>query len=399
MSLSLQHDLCIIGNGAIGKVAALSLSQAGFKVALVGPPNETDATPDWDVRVYALNHTAHSLLTSLKVWDAMDTSRIAPVDAMHIQGDATRPGTLNFDAYSARVDTLTWIVEEKNLNAALNTALKFSPNVHMFYGQARQLHINPNQATVSLDDGTIIDTPLVIGADGAHSWVRGQCDINLDFRSYQQRAIVTNFECTQPHHGIAYQWFTSSEGIIALLPLPEKRVSLVWSAPVHLAEQLLNMPLATLAQRVSERCQEQLGTLTPIQPEAIKSFPLSLIRPHHITASRVALIGDAAHVVHPLAGHGMNLGFGDLEVLIPLLTQARDKKDNDYERLLRRYARSRKENIFLMQATTDTLARIFAIDFEPLKIVRNLGMTFLNQLPFLKRRLIAQALGKPYSGQ
>jgi 2-octaprenylphenol hydroxylase len=399
--MHLQSDVCIIGNGAIGKVTALGFSQAGQSVTLLTPPHNaanggSGVQPGgWDVRVYALNHVAHDLLSSVKVWGALDASRIAPVDAMDVNGDGGQyAGHLAFDAYSARVGALAWIVEDANLNQALDAALKFAPNVKIVTARATQLHIDDTNATVRLDNGETLGASLLVGADGAQSWVRGQCDIDLDYRSYGQRAIVTNFECERPHHGVAYQWFTSSNGIVALLPLPGQRVSLVWSAPDALAESLLREPLSQLAHRISEFCADKLGQLHPIQPEAIKALPLTLMRPHAITAPRVALVGDAAHVVHPLAGQGMNLGFGDVAALLKNVAERELQRDCGDARVLSRYARARKEEILLMQIATDGLERLFATEFEPLRIARNIGLSLINKLPIIKRRLISQALGK-----
>jgi ubiquinone biosynthesis UbiH/UbiF/VisC/COQ6 family hydroxylase len=226
--------------------------------------------------------------------------------------------------------------------------------------------------------------------------VRNQCDIGFDYRSYGQRAIVTNFACEKPHHGVAHQWFTAGEGIVALLPLPGNRVSLVWSAPDALAETLLAQPLDHLAAHVMRYSGETLGMLQPIQPEAAKAFPLALIRPHAITAPRVALIGDAAHVVHPLAGHGMNLGFADVTTLVRLVAGREAHRDCGDARLLSRYARARKEDILLMQLATDGLERLFSAEWPLLQTVRNAGLNLVNRLPVLKRQLISHALGKRF---
>jgi ubiquinone biosynthesis UbiH/UbiF/VisC/COQ6 family hydroxylase len=396
--MHLQSDVCIIGNGAVGKAAALGLAQAGVSVTVLSPIGaaaERDAAASWDVRVYALNHVAHKLLSSLKVWDAMDATRIAPVDSMIVKGDGgQQAGNLVFDAYGARTDALAWIVEDRNLNHALDTAMRFAPNLKLITGRAVQLQATADCATVQLDNGDTLAASLVVGADGGQSWVRGQCDIDLDYRSYGQRAIVTNFECEKPHHGAAYQWFTSTEGIVALLPLPGQRVSLVWSAPDALANVLLNEPLPKFAERVTTRSEHVLGNLHPVQPEAIKAFPLALIRPRQIVAPRVALIGDAAHVVHPLAGHGMNLGFGDVAGLLKAIAEREEHRDYGDARVLGRYARARKEDILLMQVTTDGLERLFASDFEPLRVVRNLGLNLVDKLPVIKRKLISHALGR-----
>jgi ubiquinone biosynthesis UbiH/UbiF/VisC/COQ6 family hydroxylase len=391
-----QSEICIVGFGAIAKTAALGFAQAGHSVTLIGPPADKSAAvaEGWDVRVYALNQVAHDLLSSLKVWDAMDAARIAPVEGMQVNGDgAEHAGHLAFDAYGARVGALAWIVEDANLNKALDTALKFARNITMLSVKTTSLTQDATSATVQLENGDSVIANLVVGADGAQSWVRGQCDIDIDYRSYGQRAIVTNFACELPHQGVAHQWFSAEEGIIALLPLPGNQVSLVWSAPQALSEVLLAETLSALAQRLHVYCGKKLGQLTPLQPENVKAFPLNLIRPRAITALRVALVGDAAHVVHPLAGHGMNLGFGDVVALLEILAQREQLRECGDARILSRYARARKEDILLMQVATDGLERLFSSDFEPLRMARNLGMNLVDKLPFIKRRLISHALG------
>jgi 2-octaprenylphenol hydroxylase len=393
-----QTDVCIIGNGIIGKVAALGLAQAGLRVSLLGmsaAPRAPASNGAWDVRVYAVNHVAHALLSSVKVWDALHADRIAPVDAMHVSGDSGKQaGKLTFDAYGARVSTLAWIVEDSNLNQALDAALKFASNVQLISGQAACLQFAPDSASIVLGNGDTLAAALLIGADGANSWVRHQCDIGMDYRSYAQQALVANFACAKPHHGVAYQWFASSEGIVALLPLPGQRVSLVWSAPNALAQTLLSESPAQLAQRLNHFAADRLGPLTPLQPESVNAYPLSLVRPHAMTAPRVALIGDAAHVIHPLAGHGMNLGFADVAALLKVIASRESQRDCGDARVLARYTRLRKEDVLLMQLTTDGLERLFASDFIPLRIARNLGLNFVDRLPVIKRRLISQALGR-----
>jgi 2-octaprenylphenol hydroxylase len=391
-------DICVIGNGIIGKVAALGLARAGMSVTLLTPPaaQVKKAPAGWDVRVYALNQVAHALLSSLRVWDALDASRIAPVDAMVVNGDGPQSGgRLAFDAYSARAGLLAWIVEDSNLNAALDAALRFSHNLTVVSARAVRLEQDEKRATVHLDNGETLSAALVVGADGGQSWVRAQCDIGIDFRPYGQRAVVANFSTALPHHGAAHQWFTSAEGIVALLPLPGNQVSLVWSAPDALADTLMQEPLSQLAARLSALPRQPFGTLAPLQPENVQALPLALIRPHAIISQRVALIGDAAHVIHPLAGHGMNLGFADVNALLQILAERGAERDCGDARLLRRYSRARKEDILLMQIATDGLERLFAADFEPLRVARNLGLNLLDQLPVLKRRLMSHAMGNP----
>ena len=396
-----RTDVCIVGNGAIAKTAALGFSQAGHSVTMLVPPAasagaapHTGSEQPWDVRVYALNHTAHTLLSSLKVWGALDQSRVAAVDSMVVNGDGAKPGDLAFDAFGAHVGALAWIVEDRNLCQALDAALKFAPNVNIVSGRATRIETDEDGATVHIEGADPVSAALLVGADGGHSWVRGQCDIGLDYRSYHQRAVVANFSCEKPHHGVAYQWFTGAEGIVALLPLPGNRVSLVWSAPDPLADTLMRESLGELAIRLAELAEDKLGVLRPLQPEAVRDFPLTLIRPHAITAPRIALVGDAAHVVHPLAGHGMNLGFADVAELLKAVAEREAQRSIGDERVLARYSRARKEDVFLMQFATDSLARLFGADLEPVRVVRNLGLNLLDKLPMLKRRLISHAMGK-----
>jgi len=391
-----QTAVCIVGNGAIAKTAALAFAQSGQSVTLLGPPAAPErADPaSWDVRVFALNHTAYKLLDRLKVWGAMDQSRIAPVDAMAVNGDGNHAGALNFDAYGAHTGTLAWIVEDRNLNQALDAALRFAQNVHIVHGRATALKADDDGATITLDDGSALRSSLVVGADGANSWVRGQCDIGLDYRPYNQCGVVSNFACEKPHHGVAHQWFTCDEGIIALLPLPGNQVSLVWSAPESLSETLCSEGASRIAERLAPYAAEKLGALTPLQPEVVRAYPLKLMRPHSMIAPRVALIGDAAHVVHPLAGHGMNLGFGDVEELVQAAAAREEHRSIGDERVLARYARARKEEVLLMQVATDGLERLFGANLEPVRAVRNFGLNLLDKLPGVKRRLITHALGK-----
>jgi ubiquinone biosynthesis UbiH/UbiF/VisC/COQ6 family hydroxylase len=399
-----RSDVCIVGNGAIAKTAALGLSQAGHSVTLLVPParKESDQTAapapgaeqPWDVRVYALNHTAQQLLSSLKVWGALDMARVTPVDAMDVQGDGEKGGRLGFDAFGAHTGTLAWIVEDSNLNQSLDAALRFAQNVQVVTGRATRLTCSPGGAAVQLEEGGSLEAQLVVGADGRDSWVRGQCDIGIDYRSYHQSAIVANFSCEKPHHNVAYQWFTCKEGIIALLPLPGNKVSLVWSAPETLADTIMDESLGELAIRLGEHSEQKLGLLKPLQPEAVKALPLALVRPHAVTAPHVVLIGDAAHVVHPLAGHGMNLGFGDVVDLLKVIAAREAHHGIGDERVLARYSRTRKEEVLLMQLATDGLERLFGANLEPLRVVRNLGLNLLDKLPLVKRRLIAHAMGR-----
>ena len=265
----LQTEVVIVGGGAVGKTAALALAQAGIAVTLLSPEALHAAAPQhWDVRVFALNKLAYHLLQQVKVWDAMDLSRVEPVLGMDVYGSAAQSGQLNFSAYQACQQELAFIVEDGNLNFALDTALRFANNCQRWQTSATAMQVQADGVVLQLADGRSLQAQLVIGADGANSWVRHQADIGYGVRHYHQQGVVANFECAKPHRGIARQWFVAEQGIIALLPLPGQRVSLVWSAPDELAQRLLQQPVAELAVQLAPQGRQvhRAATAPPLRP-------------------------------------------------------------------------------------------------------------------------------------
>jgi ubiquinone biosynthesis UbiH/UbiF/VisC/COQ6 family hydroxylase len=231
---------------------------------------------------------------------------------------------------------------------------------------------------------------LIVGADGADSWVRSQAGIRVETRPYAQTAVVANFAVALPHRGVATQWFLRN-GVLALLPLPGERVSMVWSTATAHAEELLALGADELAAQVMAASQARLGELRVITPAA--AFPLRMQRVSRLVTARVALVGDAAHNVHPLAGQGVNLGFRDARELARVLTARGAQNDCGDLALLRRYERARKEDIAAMQLTTDALQRLFNYDNAPMASLRNLGLRFVNRQSALKNLLIRRAVG------
>ncbi|MCD6027448.1 MAG: oxygenase, partial [Solimicrobium sp.] len=219
----MQCEIGVVGNGVVGKATALGFAQAGFQVVLLCPSESSMAvrqmSTDWDARVYALNHTAKNMLSRLKVWDALELQRITPIESMNVtEVDSQNDfgAVLSLDAYLAHRQELAWVVEDQNLNQALESAIRFAPNITRIAGTATGISADFSELT--LNNEVSLRAELWVGADGAHSWLRNQAAIGFNFRSYGQRGIVTNFSCTKPHQGIAHQWFVSEQGIIALLP-------------------------------------------------------------------------------------------------------------------------------------------------------------------------------------
>jgi 2-polyprenylphenol 6-hydroxylase len=384
-------DAAVVGAGVAGLAAALGLSQLGLRVALIGPParrSSPSADNPFDARIYALAPATIDLLTRLKVWPQVDGRRFQPVSRMRVFGDAG--DELSFDAYGAQVERLATIGEESELLRVLTTGVAFAPGVVRHEVGLRKLTVEAKAAVLDLEDGARLRCALVVGADGAQSPVRTAVGISADVVPYPHTAVVANFTTTQPHDGVAWQWFCG-EGVVALLPLPGNVTSLVWSAPHALATQLLSLIPEQLATRVALRTQNVLGALCPLGHAS--GFPLKRLTVDRLVAPRVALVGDAAHVVHPLAGQGLNLGLQDVSTLLDVIRARESWRDVGDLLLLRRYARARAEPIGLIRFTTDSLARLFAIEDPLVRRVRNHGMAWVNRIGPLKRELIRRALG------
>jgi 2-octaprenylphenol hydroxylase len=384
-------DAAVVGPGVAGLATALGLAQQGLRVALIGPRphihRATDAAP-FDPRIYALAPGGAALLDRLGTWGRVDAGRTCPVERMRVFGDAG--DELTFDAYAATVERLATIVEEGELLRVLDAACDFQPAIVRMDVQFQALRPVDQGVEVELADGSHLAVALLVGADGANSAVRAAAGINADSKSYRQTALVANFRCERHHLNTAWQWFTE-EGIVALLPLPGQCVSLVWSAPEHLVPQLQALDPEHFAARVSERTGHALGVLTPIG--GVHAFPLRLMSVRRLIAPALALVGDAAHVVHPLAGQGLNLGLQDVDALLRMVGGREAFRSTGDEVVLRRYERARAEAIGLMRFTTDGLTRLFAIDDPFVRGARNAGMALVNRLKPLKSRLIRQALG------
>jgi ubiquinone biosynthesis UbiH/UbiF/VisC/COQ6 family hydroxylase len=207
---------------------------------------------------------------------------------------------------------------------------------------------------------------------------------------YGEKGVVANLSTEKPHRNIAYQWFRD-DGVLAYLPLPGNRISVVWSTPDEHADELCSLPADVFCDRLAEAGGHALGRLQVLTPPA--AFPLRLMRVPQTVAPRLALVGDAAHGIHPLSGHGINLGFQDASELAALLVAAQPWQDIGSERFLQRYQRARREETLLMQATTDGLRRLFKNSPPGLRSLRNLGMSTTNQLSFIKNSLVRYALG------
>ena len=385
-----RRDVVIAGAGLVGLALAAALARNGLTVALLDrQPPPPSADPDtWDARVYAVSPGSASFLRSVGAWQALSCERIAAIESMRIVGDTG--ATLNFSAYELGERALAWIVEERALRAALLPTVHV-PGIDFVTGAAfSSLAWSATEGTLELDDGRRFAARLVIGADGLSSWVRHAAGIVAEPKSYGQQGVVANFDCELAHHGCARQWFREDGGVLAWLPLPGRRMSIVWSAPDAQARELLALSSDAFTARVADAGGSVLGALRMITPAA--AFPLQSLRLPTSIAHRMALVGDAAHGVHPLAGQGVNLGFGDAEALANVLAERGPVGDAGAPILLERFARRRAEPVLAMHAVTDGLVRMFGPRTPWLKTLRNAGMSAVDRLPMVKRALAQPAL-------
>ena len=308
---------------------------------------------------------------------------------MKVMGDDG--ARLDFSAYETGVSELGWILESSLISCELWESVKRQSNVQLFFQESPgSLALQQDNAALSLSSGQTLTAALVVGADGRDSWVRQAAGLSATSSAYDEMGVVANFACEKPHRNIARQWFRQ-DGVLAWLPLPGNRLSMVWSTPDTQANELLNLSSTDLATRVGEAGQDELGALETITAAA--AFPLRLMRVPQTVAPRVALIGDAAHGIHPLSGHGINLGFQDARELAGLLAATQEWEDIGSLRLLHRYQRARKEETFLMQTGTHALHRLFRETLPGAKTLRNLGMSLTNALPVAKNILVRYAIG------
>ena len=386
----MTYDVIIVGGGLAGLSLAAALRAAPLKIALVegGAPPRAPQGDAWDARIYAVSPGSVRFLTDIGIWDHVDRARVAAVRTMEVCGDAG--GRIDFSAYDSGVGELAWIVEQSLMQAELWETVKRQGNLERFCpARPQALSIGAEAAQLVLQDGRTLAGRLVVAADGADSWTRSAAGIEVHFRHYGQLGVVANFACELPHRETAFQWFRE-DGVLAYLPLPDDMISIVWSTPQAHARQLLELPADELCRRVAAAGSHRLGALRQVTPAA--GFPLRLMRPPRRIGPRLALIGDAAHAIHPLSGHGINLGYQDAATLAAELIAKPAHVDCGDTHWLRRYERARAEEVVALQTVTDLLQRLFAPRNRLAATIRNLGLNLTNTLPVARDALVRYAL-------
>lgn len=386
----LKSSVAVCGTGIAGLACALAMARRGQSVTLLGPRPQI-APADTEIfhpRVYAISPVSQKFLSSIGVWDMLPPARLTPIDSMEIFGDGD--GRLNLRAWQNAMPELAWIVEAGEIERVLIQAVQF---VGLRWVTEKFVDYRPGVLTT--ESGAVIEADLIVAADGAQSPLRAAAGVPVDITPYGVTGLVAHFNCEKPHHGKAVQWFRE-DGVLALLPLPDTRaghqVSMVWSMKEQQANELLaqdsSQQARTLTAMLAQATAGQLGMLT--QCAALHGFPLTLNQSPMID-DRLALVGDAAHRLHPLAGQGLNLGLGDVQSLVDVVAGREPFRAAGDPMVLRRYRRARAEPVMAMRLVTDGLHRLFNAQTAPVVWLRNIGMNLVEKLPFIKRQIIGGA--------
>ncbi|MED9501853.1 FAD-dependent 2-octaprenylphenol hydroxylase [Escherichia marmotae] len=387
-------DVAIVGGGMVGLAVACGLQGSGLRVAVleqrVPEPLAADAPPQ--LRVSAINAASEKLLTRLGIWQDILSRRASCYHGMEVW-DKDSFGHISFDDQSMGYSHLGHIVENAVIHYALWNKAQQSSDITLFApAELQQVAWGENETFLTLKDGSMLTARVVIGADGANSWLRNKADIPLTFWDYQHHALVATIRTEEPHEAVARQVF-HGEGILAFLPLSDPHLcSIVWSLPPQEAQRMQQASEDEFNRALNIAFDNRLG-LCKVESER-QVFPLTGRYARQFAAHRLALVGDAAHTIHPLAGQGVNLGFMDAAELIAELKRLhRQGKDIGQYIYLRRYERSRKHSAALMLASMQGFRDLFSGANPAKKLLRDIGLKLADTLPGVKPQLIRQAMG------
>ena len=397
---------CIVGAGPVGATLAATLAAAGLPVAVVDsaplPPMELQ---DFDGRAYAIALTSKRLLAAAGIWAHLPGAP-CPIEAIHVADG--RPGTppsrlsLHWRADAVGPEPFGWMVEARALRVALNARLPAMPNLAVFApAQAAAVERHEEGATVTLSTGPVITARLVVAAEGRNSPLRRQAGIRAATLDYHQIGMVGAFAHEHPHGNGALEQFLPN-GPFAQLPLAgpghfgtaacRHASAFVWADRTAIARRMLALPDEAFGRELPRRLGDRLGAIRPIGRRW--SYPLSALHVSRWWDTRLALVGDAAHGVHPIAGQGLNLGFRDVAALAEEVIAAWNAgEDPGAEPVLRRYQARRRPDTLLMLSGMHALERLFGNDIAPVRIARRLGIAAVDRIPALKRAFARQAMG------
>ncbi|MHB8549700.1 MAG: UbiH/UbiF/VisC/COQ6 family ubiquinone biosynthesis hydroxylase [Acidiferrobacterales bacterium] len=386
-------DLVIVGAGMVGATLALACGQAGMRVVIVDSHAPVAGVPDeYDLRVSAITLASRAIFRNLGIWRDIVQRRACPLREMHVW-DVQGSGEIHFDAAEIGQAQLGYIIENRTIIHAAHAHIARLPDVgFMCPATLKEISVREEGVTVTLSDGTALTALLLVGADGAESRVRELAGIDSHSGSYDQIAIVATVRTSVPHEEAARQAFLPS-GPLAFLPLCDPNLcSIVWSCDSRYGGSLLELGDDAFRQELQKSFGDRLGKIEAVSPRA--RFPLGYAHAKRYVEARVALVGDAAHRVHPLAGQGVNLGLLDAASLAEVVGHAfRLNLDIGTFGVLRRYERWRKGGNLTMLAVTDVFKRAFGVDYWPIRVARNISLTAADVIMPVKRLVMRRAVG------
>lgn len=386
------YDVIIVGGGLSGLTLACLLGKAGIKTACIDQADPNAPSPD--LRTTAISYGSSQILTRAGIWDKM--LKIAnPIEDIQIL-DGDSPLLLNFLSSEVQDRAFGWIVENADLRKILAKAVKASKTVtHIAPMKVADYEVTDETASVVLENGETLSATLILGADGRQSGTRKFMDVPTRQWSYNQRAVICCVSHENPHNNIAVEHFWP-EGPFAVLPMADKkkqhRSSVVFTEHGPQKHSLMHFTDEEFETALNARFPENYGTVKMVSKRA--AYPLNLIHAASYIAPRMALIADAAHGIHPIAGQGLNLGFRDVDKMAELLTEAhKDGKDLGSPDLLETYQRARRFDNMSMVAVTDGLVRLFSNNLPPVRFLRRTGLKLVSKLRPAKQFFMKQAMG------
>jgi len=399
-----DYDIIIIGGGLVGASLACALGEQDLRIAVIeAVPLKSDAQPSYNERTVALGYGSRKIFEGIGIWSAIQELGATAIEKIHVS-DRGHVGKTRLDCAKEGLDALGYVVDTRLLGQALGRRVEELSNVELICpAKLISLQFTAEHAEVEIEsDGVVqtLNTALVVGADGVQSSVREQLGIKTFDMNYGQTAVIANVSVERPHHNVAYERFTPT-GPLAVLPMSdvtefeeglEHRCSIVWTVKDKERDAMLALDDDVFLAELQNRFGGQLGKFTRVGKRF--AFPLALKQAREHVRARLALIGNAAHTVHPIAGQGFNLGLRDVAVLAEVVVDAIQKQEDIGDLLvLKRYARWRRRDHMRVIGFTDSMVRLFSNQITPVALVRNIGLLATDLVPPLKKLITRQAMG------
>ena len=390
-----HYDIIIVGAGMVGATLACGLAEEAGQLSIAvidaNSPNFDWDKDSYDMRVSAITRASQTIFKNIGVWEKIVEQRVSPYRDMFVW-DAGTKGEIHFDSADMGETDLGHIIENRVIVKALHQRIEELPQIELLCpAKLEYIEFNTEQSELRLDDQTQLSANLIVAADGTRSWVRQQADIAVKGWDFDQAALVTTVKTEKYHQDTAWQRFLNT-GPLAFLPLTDGYSSIVWSTSPDEAKRLTEISEAEFALELEHAFESKLGKVESVAGRAV--FPLRLFETLNYVKPRLALVGDAAHTIHPLAGQGVNLGLADVASLIEVVVEAiNDKKDIGDFKVLRRYERWRRADNRSMLVAMDGLKRLFGSEVSLIKDLRNAGLNITNQLTPIKNLIMRQAMG------